>query len=178
VTLSLQRFTSACLTVVASNRLNTYFSYAARLGPYKGISSLVDWFFGGRCLYVIILFSSLSQLEVYELVGIFCSLYGLPASGSCRMNETIGCSTTQQASCIFCWTKSSCSPFDGWRRRMLHLLLIIILGGQTHCSAWAFTSVLCILMLLLYWYHCKWSKAALLLKVFRFVNSSINKICF
>jgi hypothetical protein len=106
-------------------------------------------------LSLTILFSSLTQLEVYELVDLLCSLFGLLTFGSCRMNKTLVCSTTQQVPCNnIRWIKSKCSLLGGWRRRMLLLLQIIIVGGRTHCFIWVSTNVFCILMFRLFWYLC------------------------
>jgi hypothetical protein len=161
---------SGCGSIETAQHL---FLLAVRLGPCGHLFAIGLAFQRLMpLLSVIIWFSSHSQLEVHELVGRFCSLFGLHAFGSRGTNEIIVCSTMQQVSCIWYWTKSRCSLFDGWRRRMLLLLHIIILCGQTHCSAWAFTNNLCILTLLIYWYLCKLSGSYLTHLVLRILPDS------
>jgi hypothetical protein len=70
------------------------------------------------------------------------------------MNEIIVCSETQQVPLLICWRKSKCYLLGGWRLQMLPLLLIIILGGRTHCSIWASTNVFYFAFVLLYCYRC------------------------
>jgi hypothetical protein len=105
--------------------------------------SFLDWLFGGRCtLFPTILFSSLFQLGVYELGDHFCSLFGLFAFGSCGTKQTVTCLGMHQAPCITCWIESKCSFLGGWRRQMLLLSEIIIVGGRAHCLVWTSANVL------------------------------------
>jgi hypothetical protein len=75
---------------------------------------------------LLTLFSSLTQLEVFVLVGLFCSLFGSPAFVSCGMNETIVCLETRQVPLLSCWRKSKYPLFGGWRLQMLLLFPVII----------------------------------------------------
>jgi hypothetical protein len=70
-------------------------------------------------LYVITLSSLLIRQEVLGHVVLFCSSFGLLASGLCGQRETIGCSEAQHALHISCWTRSSYFLSGGWRRRVL-----------------------------------------------------------
>jgi hypothetical protein len=66
-----------CLVVVSLSRVSTYFSLTALLVLCEHLFSLGLAFWRPMpILFVITLFSSLSQLEVFELVGLFFSSFG------------------------------------------------------------------------------------------------------
>jgi hypothetical protein len=69
-------------------------------------------------LYVITSFSLLIRQVVLEHVALFCSSFGLPASGPCGRREIIGFFEAQRVLLLRCWTRSSSFPLGCWRRRV------------------------------------------------------------
>jgi ABC-type anion transport system duplicated permease subunit len=53
-----------------------------------------------------LLYSSLNQLVLFVLGGLFCNFFGLLVSGLCGMKETIEYSEIQRTLFISFWTKS------------------------------------------------------------------------
>jgi hypothetical protein len=121
----------------------TFISLLQYFSPHMATCSFMDWILA---IDAHILPDHVVQFT-YSVRGLwarrsFLQLIWLACVLVCGTKETTVCSEMQLVLCIICWRKSRYYHLDDWRRRMLLLSQITIVGGRTHCFVWASTKFL------------------------------------